>query len=83
MNKLTSIEEEIMKTIRANKPMTIAELKEKLYGFAPPASEFYHDLNFLIIYRRILKTVIRGKRSLLFECTPSTFNKRVLIHGGC
>ena len=64
---LSSTEQRILQTIRENKPMTIKELKEKLYDFSSPDKEFFHDLNYLIVYRKILKTTIQGKKSLLIE----------------
>ena len=55
MMQLAPLEEEILHTVRENKPMTIAQLKETMYGVTSPHPDFYHDLNYLIVYRRALK----------------------------
>lgn len=77
ISQFSDLEKRIMATIRENKPMTIGELRGKLFGYAPPHEDFYHDLNYLMMYRNILKTVQRGKRSQLFECNPSTYKKHI------
>ena len=60
MSQLSEIEQSILNTVRNNKPMSISQLREKLYSNGPPGPEFYHDLNYLIMYREALK-VKKGK----------------------
>jgi len=64
MNTLNITELQILNELR-KKPLTIKELKQKLYSWHTVATDFYHDLNFLIVYRKILKFTHQGKDSVL------------------